>query len=194
MKKAAFALIPVLAILGWLGWQGMASKKAPAPNATPAIVWQGAPPTRTVKDAEEVFKQAFWRRPSAEDEILHADRYEWSDAEGVVRWQWFLVVKASPGLLKDLRDDNSFGLVEAASSSALSEAPSWFEFNPVQVSEMQSPDARLRLMFSKTDNTLYATASGGGFTKGAPEPPPPAIESAPSVGRLPAHSPAKPKL
>jgi hypothetical protein len=206
MKKAVFVLVPMLAILGWFGWKGMVSTKeaAPAAASSPAITvqeavaptaitWQGAPPTQSVMDASAVFKRAFWRRPSAQDEILHAVRHEWSDADGLARWQWFIVVKASPRLIKDLRDNNSFGLVPAASGPAAAESPDWFEFNPVQVSEIQSPDARLRLMFSKADNTLYATASGGGFTKGAPEPLPPAIQSAPSIGRLPSYSPPTPK-
>ncbi len=29
------------------------------------------------------------------------------DADGVQKWQWFLVVEASPALLKRLRDDNA---------------------------------------------------------------------------------------
>ncbi|MCF7674586.1 MAG: hypothetical protein K9N23_13415 [Akkermansiaceae bacterium] len=190
MKNSVFVLIPVLAILGWLGWHGTASKNAVTGNGAPTIIWQGEPPTRTVTDAEEVFKRAFWRRPSVEDEILHAERHEWSCAEGLVRWQWFLVVKASPGLLKDLRDDNSFGLVPTAAVSAVSTAPVWFAFKPAEVSEMQSPDSGLRLMFGKNDNTLYATASGHGFTKGEPEPPP-SIQEAPVPGRIPTTSPPK---
>jgi hypothetical protein len=42
----------------------------------------------------------------------------------------------------------------------------------------------MRLMFSKTDNTLYATDSGRGFTKGAPEPDN-QIPQAAAPGRLP---------
>lgn len=192
MKKAAFAFIPVLAAIGWLGWQREGSDNAPARNDAPPIIWQGAPPTRTVTDAEEVFKRAFWRRPSAEDEILQAERYEWSDAEGVVRWQWFLVVKPSAGLLKDLRDDNSFGLVPAASASAVPESPAWFIYKPAEVLIMQSPGTGLRLMFAKSDNILYATASGGGFTKGEPEPPTP-VQGAPEPGRIPTTSPSEPE-
>jgi hypothetical protein len=46
----------------------------------------------------------------------------------------------------------------------------------------------MRLMFSKTDNVLYATDSGRGFTKGAPEP---AKQAAPPTasGRLPTTPP-----
>lgn len=191
MKNAALVLIPVLAVLGWLCWKGMVSKNAPARNDAPPIIWQGAPPTRTVTDAEEVFKRAFWRRPSAEDEILHAERHEWSDAGGLVRWQWFLVVKPSPGLLKDLRDHNSFGMVPAASVAAVSEVPVWFAFKPGDVVEMRSPDSSLRLMFGKSDTPLYAASSGHGFTKGEPEPPAPA-QGAPDPGRIPTTSPPKP--
>ena len=202
MKKAVILLVPILAILAWFGLPGRGSKEsAPAtPSVTvvpeliipSAITWQGAAPTQSVTDAAEVFKRAFWRRPSGEDEILHAERHEWSDADGVARWQWFIVVKASPGLLKDLRDDNTFGLVAAASGPAATDAPAWFEFNPEDVSEMHSRDSGLRLMFSKGDNTLYATASGYGFTKGAAEPTP-VIRTAPISGRLPSTSPPTPE-
>ena len=50
----------------------------------------------------------------------------------------------------------------------------------------------MRLFFSKNGNTLYATAAGRGFTRGAPEAPPPA-QAAPATGRLPLTSPPNPE-
>jgi hypothetical protein len=50
----------------------------------------------------------------------------------------------------------------------------------------------MRLFFSKSDNTLYATAAGRGFTRGAPEAPLPA-QAAPTTGRLPTTSPPNPE-
>ena len=161
---------------------------AAAPVQRNGIAWRQAPPTKTVTDSEAVFKRAFWRRPGPGDEILHAERHEWSDAEGLQRWQWFLVVKASPELIKDLRDDNAFGLVPGATVSLNPEAPDWFVINPDDFSLFQSPQTGMRLMFSKAGHTLYATDSGRGFTKGAPEPSPP-IPQAPVPGRLPAARP-----
>lgn len=165
---------------------------AGAPMTPSVIVWRQAAPTTTVTDAEEIFKRAFWRPPGKDDEILHAERHEWSDAEGLLRWQWFLVVKASPELIKDIRDDNAFGLVPGSSVSSNPEAPNWFVFSPDDFSIFRSPHSGMRLMFSKTDNTLYATDSGRGFTKGAPEP----VKQAPPTSapvRLPTTPPPTPK-
>jgi hypothetical protein len=74
--------------------------------------------------------------------------------------------------------------VSASSVSTNPEAPDWFVFKPDEFSIFQSPQSGMKLMFSKTDNTLYATDSGRGFTKGAPEPDKP-IQQAPTLGRLP---------
>jgi hypothetical protein len=188
MKKLPLLLVPLLAVIGWLAWPA-ASDKAEPPAV--AVTWQGAPPTLTMTDAEEIFKKAFWRRPAADDEILHAVRHEWSDEAGLLRWQWFLVVKASPGLIQYLRDDNAFGLVPASSVPLSSEAPAWFRFDQAEVALLQSPQSSMQLIFSKHDNTLHATASGRGFTRGAPEPPP-AAQGAPSPGRLPTSPPPPP--
>lgn len=183
MKKLWFILVPLLAASGWLVWRAEDAVQQPAADST-GIVWKGAPPTLTLTDAEEIFKKAFWRRPAPADQIQHAERHEWRDADGLERWQWFLVVRASPGLIQYLRDDNAFGLVPASAVPVISEAPAWFRFKPEDVTVLQASHAGMRLMFSKTDNTLYATDSGRGFTKGAPAPIKP-IQQAPAPGRLP---------
>lgn len=191
MKKLWLILIPLLAVIGWLAWPA-ASEKTEPPAVPAVVIWEGAPPTLTMTDAEEIFKKAFWRRPAADDEILHAERYEWSDEDGLLRWQWFLVVKASPGLMKYLRDDNAFGLVPASSNVRVGDAPAWFDFDPEDVNTLQAPLGGMCLLFSKTGNSLYATASGRGFTKGAPEPAP-AVQGAPAPGRIPSSPPPRPK-
>ena len=160
--------------------------------ASVAVTWQGEPPTLTKTDSEEIFKKAFWQRPAADDEILHAVRHEWNDEGGLLRWQWFLVVKASPGLITYLREDNAFGLVPASSAPPGSEVPAWFRYDPGEVELLQSPQSSMQLIFSNHDNTLYATASGRGFTRGAPESPP-AAQGAPSAGRLPTTPPPRPQ-
>jgi hypothetical protein len=190
MKKLWPFLVPLLAVIGWLAWPA-ASDKA-EPPAAPAVTWQGAPPTLTMTDAEEIFKKAFWRRPASVDEILHAERYEWSDEDGLLRWVWFLVVKASPGLIKYLKDDNAFGLVPASGKVRIGDAPAWFHFDPEEVNTLQAPLGGMCLFFSKSSNALYATASGRGFTKGAPEPAP-AVQGAPAPSRIPSSPPPRPK-
>ncbi len=191
MKKLWLILVPLLVVIGWLVWRAVDAGRTAVVDPAP-IVWKGAPPTLTLNDAEEIFKKAFWRRPSPTDQIQHAERHEWRDADGLVRWQWFLVVSASPELIKYLRDDNAFGLVPASTVPMISEAPAWFRFKPEDLTVLQASNAGIRLMFSKSDNTIYATDSGRGFTKGAPEPPP-ATQGAHAPGRIPSSPPPRPK-
>ena len=192
MNKPFVCLVTLLsaASIGWLGWRA-GSGQQEKPSAAAPVTWQGQPPTLTVTDAEKIFERALWRQPAAEDKILHAERHEWSDADGLQRWQWFLVVKASADLVKYLREENAFGLLTGSAAPEVSEAPAWFRFDPEEVTTMKAPQASIVLMFSKKDNTLYATASGRGFTKGAPEPPP-AIHGAPAPGRLRPSAPPAP--
>ena len=196
MKPRSWILLSLVAgalIVAWIGWQMSAGRSSEAaPEAGTSVVGGSEPPTKTVTDTVEIFKRAFWRRPAPEDEILHAERQEWSDAEGLQRWRWFLVVKASPALVKNLREENAFGLLPSEPVPPPGDAPGWFAFQAGDFELLQSPDRSMRLFFSKTDNTLYATAAGRGFTRGAPEAPPPA-QAAPSTGRLPTTSPPNPE-
>jgi len=191
-KIALISVAGVLLLAGLAAFRFGSLSSGAAPAKSSAIAWRQEAPTTTVTDSEEIFKRAFWRRPSSEDEILHAERHEWRDGDGLQRWQWFLVVKASAQLIKDLRDDNAFGLVPGSESSLNPEAPNWFVFKPGDFSVFRSPHSGMRLMFSKTDSTLYATDSGRGFTKGAPEPVKPAAPVSAS-GRLPTTPPAHSK-
>jgi|GEM_PF-850397 len=193
------SLLIITALLGLVGggvewWLGGGAAPAPAPTpAADAIVWQAGPPTSVSCDAGEIFTQAIWRPPGPGDKILHAARHEWSDAEGINRWQWFLIVEASPDLITYLREDNAFGLIPG-SAGPVHEAPAWFAFKPEEVSVLKSPIGGMRLMFAKDAATLYATSSGLGFTKGAPEPA--AVQSpplsAPAPGRIPSTPPPNP--
>ena len=127
---------------------------------------------------------------------MHAERREWKDADGVQKWQWFLVVEPSAALLKRLRDDNAFGLMPAATASPPANAPEWFVFNRDEVSALQSPQTNLQLVFSNDKHTLYATDTGHGFRAGAPEPSKPAAPPAPRApapGRLPSAHPPIPE-
>lgn len=191
MKKKWLVYILILVVIGWLAWNF--KNREPKSSAGPVVAtWQGESPTKTVTDTVEIFKRAFWRRPAPEDEILHAERQEWSDAEGLQRWRWFLVVKASPALVKNLREENAFGLLPSEPVPPPGDAPGWFAFPAGDFELLQSPDRSMHLFFSKSDNTLYATAAGRGFTRGAPEAPPPA-QAAPTTGRLPTTSPPNPE-
>jgi hypothetical protein len=188
-RKLTLAGVAAISAVAWFAlsqWIPLADNVAPE-NPGP-IAWRQGAPTDTVTDSEEIFKRAFWRRPGNDDHIQHAERHEWRDADGLERWQWFLVVSASTELIKYLRDDNAFGLVPASTTPAVSEYPSWFRFKPEDFTILRASHAGMCLMFSKSDNTLYATDSGRGFTKGAPEPAP-ATQGAQPSGRIPSTPP-----
>ena len=194
MKPRSWILLSLVAgALVWFGWN-MLSGRIPESAVEPgsAVGGEFGAPSQVVTDSVEIFKRAFWRRPAPDDEILHAERQEWSDAEGLQRWRWFLVVKASPGLIENLREENAFGLLPSEPVPPPGDAPGWFAFPAGDFELLQSPDRTMRLFFSKNDNTLYATAAGRGFTRGAPEAPPPA-QAAPATGRLPLTSPPNPE-
>ena len=120
-------------------------------------------------DPAEVFQRAFWQPPGAGDHILHAERREWTDPDGLKNWQWFLVVEPSPELVKYLREDNAFGLVAVQQSPAFVDAPAWFTFQPGEVDVLHAPHGNLHLFFNKTKRLLLATSSGTGFRPGAPQ-------------------------
>ena len=181
MKPRSWILLSLVAgalIVAWIGWQMSAGRSSEAaPEAGTSVVGGSEPPTKTVTDTVEIFKRAFWRRPAPEDEILHAERQEWSDAEGLQRWRWFLVVKASPALVKNLREENAFGLLPSEPVPPPGDAPGWFAFQAGDFELLQSPDRSMRLFFSKSDNTLYATPA----------------QTTPTTGRLPTTSPPNPE-
>lgn len=186
MKR--FGLIAAaLGLTGLAYVYGPGRRPSPAP-ADPPVSQLPASRAAVEIDPAEIFRRALRQPPGTGDKILHAERREWTDAAGLKRWQWFLVVEPSPELVKYLREDNAFGLVPGSAGLLDSEAPSWFVFKSDDFSIFRSPHSGMRLMFSKTEGVLYATDSGRGFTKGAPEP---VKQAAPpsASGRLPTTPP-----
>ena len=184
------SLVAVLLLL-WLGWYWMRAHRAPhVDQPSPEGAQSGA--NSVQNDPVKIFQRAFWASPTDEDTILHAERREWSDGEGVLKWEWFLVVEPSPALLKRLLDDNAFGLVQAKSAADIAHAPKWFAFDANESAVMKSPHSDMQLVFSRDNKVLHATDSGLGFRPGAPEPvkqaPPPSAS-----GRLPTTPPPIPK-
>ena len=102
------AMTPLLALVlvAALEAAAAASPVSPPPGSSRVEpVETTAPPPeenvtlRTNDDPQEVFQRAFWRRPTADERILHAERREWvSEEDGVRRWQWFLAVEPSGAL------------------------------------------------------------------------------------------------
>ena len=148
---------------------------------------------RTNADAQEVFRRAFWRDPSMEDQILHAERREWvSENDNVRRWQWFLHLKPSPGFSAWLRETNPFNLAPSSTSSVAPSAsfPVWFPMGAAlkNLTVLQAADHAMTIILDPASGQLYATDCGHGFAaapgatvatpSGAPialrqEPPPP---------------------
>lgn len=193
MKKLKFIWVPLLVLLPLLGWRWMDSLRRSHVDKPSVAISKGDAPTKIENDPVKIFQRAFWASPTSEDKILHAERREWSGADGLEKWQWFVVVQPSPGLLKRLRDDNAFGLFPAASAATIDNAPDWFRFDADEVSVLKSPRAKLQLIFSKNHRMLYATDSGLGFRPGAPELSKPTPQQAPVPGRLPTTPPPRPQ-
>ncbi len=194
-------ILSIRALLGLIGLVALSSagcrraesdryvEKSEEPEVLPE-----SPPLNVTSDPVKIFQKAFWRSPAADDEILHGERREWLGPDGLEKWQWFLVVKPSPGLVKYLRDDNAFGLVTADAMPEIVDPPAWFAFKTPEVRRMKAPTANLMFIFSKSGNLLYATDSGGGFRPGLPEPGKAVREGPTSSGRLPATPPPNPRL
>jgi len=185
---AALGLTGLAYVLG----PGKSPSPAPPAPATPPVSQPLASRAVVKVDPAEVFRRAFWQPPGTGDQILHAERREWTDPAGLKRWEWFLVVEPSIELVKYLREDNAFGLVPVPKVPEMADAPPWFAFRPDEVDVLQAPHGNLHLFFSKTKRLLHATSSGMGFRPGAPE----AVKAVPPVqspsGRLPTRPPPIP--
>ena len=130
------------------------TKLAPAPEAS-------APASPSTVDPAEVFRRAFWKRPSPDDVILHANQREWTDAEGRVTWQWAIAVRPGPALAAYLAD-NPFALVPAE-SVILADSPDWFPQSAAGLDVQRSPASRLVHLRDPITGVLYATDRGGGL-------------------------------
>lgn len=185
---ALFSVLPLLALIAW-----RFASPGPAP-ATATKAEPDAKPTSTLTDATVVFQKAFWKRPNANDRILHAERREWADADGVKKWQWFIEVEPSAELLRHLITDNAFSLGVARDGwpTLAAGTPDWFTQPSSQPRVLQSRSGSFVLVHDEKANRLLATDSGGGFRPGAPERPSPAPTPSVAAGRLPPTSPPNP--
>jgi hypothetical protein len=181
--------IVALVLLGGLGFYLTYPETSDRVDAKPKEIPKTDPPTTTLTDSAEVFRRAFWQRPSPEDRILNAERREWSDENGVKKWQWFLVVEPSPALVKRLRVDNAFGLTPLNTAPSISDAPPWFNISPGDVETLAAAQGNLRLFFTRNNKLLYATDKGGGFRPGVPESAVKSKQSPSSTDRLPTSPP-----
>ncbi len=148
--------------------EGAPNTPAPSSSVQPAD-------SGSIADHAEVYRRAFWRQPTDLDRILHAERRITASTDGreVEGWQWFIHLQPDPALLATLRNPESFGLLPVASNVAprpwpvtSAPAPAWFP--PAVASPdfdiLQAPSAGLTVLYRASDNTLFATDSGSGFT------------------------------
>lgn len=142
-------------------------------------------PTTTSSDPVEVFQRAFWKHPAATDEIIHAERREWEDAESVTRWQWFIQVKPSPELVRHLITENAFNLVPASEPPSVESAPGWFHATSKTARTLRSTGAQMLIIFDQENNIITATDTGGGFHKSIVAAPSSIAQSQPPASRLP---------
>lgn len=177
----------------FFGWRLAAPRVSSAKHDASAASVGSPPPLPVVSDdPAAVFQRAFWKRPTPADEIRHAERREWRDADGITRWQWFIEVKPSPELVKHLIADNAFSLVPAGSPPLVAKPPAWFAVDTKASRILRAPGGGMTLLFDEKSNLLLATDSGGGFRKGAPEPTKPVARNTAVASRLPNHPPPKP--
>jgi hypothetical protein len=121
-------------------------------------------------DAEEVFRRAFWRQPSDQDLIIHAERREWAETRNqhLNRWQWFIQLKPGSELLGILREDGKFDLKLSPtprSWSLLAPPPPWFpQRNALTGYQVyQSSRGGITVFHLPEKNLLFATDEGYGM-------------------------------
>jgi hypothetical protein len=186
--KTSLTILAVLAIAA-TAYFGLRPAKVPPVPADPVTLHEGTLATKM--DPAEVFKRALWRRPAPDDNILHAERREWTknSTDGIAHWQWFLAIEPGMALKKWLREQNPFAVRPTGSASVpvIEGAPSWFpnDFSDYIVHTGGSQGS-LVFLYSRRGNALYATSSGTGFTPAVPAPAKqgPAPQSV-TQGRLP---------
>ncbi|MGV3659301.1 MAG: hypothetical protein ACO1TE_03930 [Prosthecobacter sp.] len=183
-----------VAAIGW--WLGSPEQTSSAPTA--AQLASPAPlPTSIINDPVTVFQNAFWKRPTPEDQILHAERREWRAGAEISQWQWFISVRPSRPLVAHLITDNAFGLTPSpeAGRKHAENLPSWFPKEAGMGGRvLTGHSGALTLIWDEASNLLHATGSGGGFHRGLPsQPQQPVVSAQPQpTSRLPTTPPPKP--
>lgn len=168
----AFAAAAALLALGAaLYWKSTSTPPPPAPApVVPKLPANAAPNSVALeRDHTAVFQRAFWRRPAADDRILHAERRDSLDgSSGVEKWQWFIAVQPSPAFREWFFKDNPFELVPVAPDAPapeLASPPAWFPpaAELTRLARHRNREGRYLVFHDLANNRLYATDAGGGF-------------------------------
>ncbi|MDP0490611.1 MAG: hypothetical protein Q7Q71_06140 [Verrucomicrobiota bacterium JB023] len=142
---------------------------------------------RVSRDGEEIFKRAFWRRPSDDDEIIRAERREWLSGGEVERWEWYLQFRPGDELGEMLFGRNEFRLSPTAQEDhSVAHGPDWFTPGAGEVA-LAAEDGSMTLV--RDGQTVFAMGAGGGFSSGHELSPSTVQPVPPSQGRLPGHRP-----
>jgi hypothetical protein len=167
----AFALIALVGagVVGFMRLKPFTAPVLPPSIESPIAAIEIGPDERldVTREPAQVFQKALWRRPAADDLILHAERREIADAEqgDLKTWRWFLAVQPGPELLAWL-DTNPFSLTPVPSSAVAAGAmppPEWFPRDLSGFAKRQNTEGRLVFWYSAEQNLLYASDSGFGF-------------------------------
>jgi len=159
---------------GWILRQPVPTQPVPSLSASvePVAAPLPEPPVETLArnlNAQEVFRRALWRRPQEDDVIQNAERREWSDAEGVTRWEWFLVV--TPGSVLDAwLNTNPFSLQKVerpreGGPVSSSGAPEWFPKDFPGKEIFQSNVGNFLLVRDAANGRIFLADSGGGLAR-----------------------------
>ena len=121
------------------------------------------------RDHAAVFQRAFWRRPSPGDRILHAERRDWVDSSNrIEKWQWFIAVQPSAAFRNWFFKENPFELIAVTPDlqiAPLSSPPAWFppSTDLTIFTGYRNHEGRYLVFYDPSNNTLFATDSGGGL-------------------------------
>ncbi len=159
----------VVAVVILVGGLLRRSEPPPAGPAETAAATQPGETLARIEDAQVVFRRALWRKPQPDDKVVNAIRREWSDGDGVTRWDWYLVV--DPGAaLKAWLATNPFSLkrVERPREGGASRAPGRPEWFPKSLAGFEVYQGSMGdLVFIRDGSTqrIYLADSGAGFAK-----------------------------
>ena len=185
----------IVAALAGGAWFFARHRIGPSEDAPKSAAKSLPPPTSTNTNVTEVFQRAFWKRPTENDKILHAERREWADGDGVDRWQWFIAVDPSVELARYLNEQNPFSMSAPKDVVVLpaEQVPEWFPKSADGFTVQQTADRQMIFLFELDSGRLFAASQGRGFAKAAEVPVATPKTSAQAQGRLPTTPPPTPK-
>lgn len=169
MSRWTIVLLGLVALMLWQvrSSRWLSGESQPETAAVPPVAAPGSVELEVERDKALVFQRAFWRRPGADDRILHAERREWKDATGVQKWQWFVAVEPSASLREWLLTTNPFELAAGTSAEIrpIENPPNWFPSLAERVGFTcyYNREGYFRVFFNAATNRIFATDGGAGF-------------------------------